>query len=488
MMGDFSSFFDEQSRRQKQTWFFLFLGLIWIILLGYLVAFVNVEFLRLLEVLNLTSQELTRVYVYAVIISVLLWAVITIVLNFYSFSIFPRLVGAHKAGDNALKKLSRCVEEMAIASGEPASRIRWYVMDSPELNAFACGRSVEKGSIVVTSGLLGVLDEEELKAVLAHELAHLKNGDAGFISNAVAFVLMVIGCGLAAYGLVTIILALILGTFVLIMKIFEDEAVGCVVGIISFCLLIYALIHLGIYILLMGIVLGLVALAIKVASSSISMMREYLADACAVQWTRNPVALASALQKISGKSRIDRISGLLISPLWLENPYVEDKSSLSGKAYRFLMQTHPSVESRLERLRAMAGSIAVTEARFLLEFRKTGWQRLKSWLIPLLLTFFTVFVGWVAIKSYLPLAGGQNKTVSQSQKAENKEQIQLGFVNQPVVNVRETPSLEARVIRKLTQYSAVKILGEKNDWYYVEWVEQGQAKRGWIAKRLITRK
>lgn len=489
-MSEISSFFDEQAVRRKQTWFFLLLGFIWTAFLGYLAVFVNIEFLNLIEVSDLRSIQATKYYFYGAAVSVLIWAVVTTLLMFYSPSIFPKLVGSKNADDRAKLRLKRCLEEMALASGQSFQKIKCYIMNSPALNAFACGRSIDKGSIVITKGLVETLNDEEMQAVIAHELAHLKNGDSMYVGNAIAFVWVVIGCGMAAYGLVTIALALICGIFVLIMKLFEDDAVGCVISLISFILFIYALIHLGLYILLMGTVLLIVSIAIKIASSSVSKAREYLADACAAQWTRNPVALASALQKISGNSRIDRFSGILISPLWLENPYVEDKDKigLTSRLYRFLLKTHPSIESRLDRLRAMAGSIVHTEARFLREFRISPWKRAINYVGIFLLTIMTILMAWLLIRAYFPLSVGIAKTSNVSQQKENQRGTLIGFINRPLVNVRESPGLDSRIINRLSQNTPVTILGEREEWYLVEWIEHGQVKRGWVANRLITLK
>lgn len=487
-MSEITSFFDEQIKRHRQTWFFLIIGFLWIMLLGYLVVFMNVEFLQMIDVIELTPLQITRHCFYGVAITVFIWLGITIILIFQSPYIFPKIVGAKRATDAVGQKLKKCIEDMSLASGEASSEIKWYVMDSPALNAFACGRSANKGSLVVTSSLIKTLNEEELRTVVAHELAHLKNGDANFLSEAIAFVWMVIGCGIAAYGLVTIAFALICGIFALIMKIFDDESVGCIVGFINFILFVYALIHLGIYILFMGTVLIIVSVAIKIASSSISKAREYLADACAVQWTRNPVALASALQKVSGSPQINQLSGLLISPLWLENPYDASKNNFIAKVYRFLFCTHPSIELRLERIRAMAGSIAYTDARYLLDIRPNNWQRVKNWLVFPFVTILTMFFVWMIISSYFVAPKSETQTVHQEKKENYKQEMSLGYINKPVVNVREGPSLNARIIKRLVQNTPLKILGKQDDWLYVEWNEPGQIRRGWVAGSLITMK
>ncbi|MGC8893124.1 MAG: M48 family metalloprotease [Candidatus Saccharicenans sp.] len=448
----------------------------------------NIEFLQMIEVLNLTPVQITRNCFYGVVITVFIWLGITIILNFHSTSLFPKIVGAKRATDEIGQKLKKCIEDMSLASGEAFSKIKWYIMDSSALNAFACGRSVEKGSIVVTSSLINTLNEEELRAVIAHELAHLKNGDANFLSQAISFVWMVIGCGMAAYGLVTIAFVLIVALFLLIMKIFEDESVGWIFSLIGFILFVYALIYLGIYVLYMGTVLIIVSLAIKVASSSISKAREYLADGYAVQWTRNPVALASALQKVSGGPQIGQLSGLLISPLWLENPYDESKNNFTARAYRFLLHTHPTIESRLERVRAMAGSISHTDARQLLNYRPSKWQQIKNWLASAFITILAVFLAYMIMSSYFVATKNEPRGAHLEKKENITQEIPSGFINEPVVNVREGSGLNSRIIKRLVQNTPVRILKEQGDWLYVEWNESGQIKRGWVASRLINTK
>jgi heat shock protein HtpX len=215
--------------------------------------------------------------------------------------------------------LFNVVEEMAIAAGLPMPKI--YIIDDSAPNAFATGRDPEHASIAVTSGLLNKLDRDELQGVIAHEMSHVGNFDIRYA--------MLVG--------------VLVGTTVLISDFFlrglwfgggrRREGGGQAQAIM----------------LIIGIVLAILApLFARLLQLSISRQREYLADASAVQLTRNPKGLADALQKISGDREVLEAANRATAHLYIVNPIKKFE-----KRSRGLFSTHPPIEERIKILRQM---------------------------------------------------------------------------------------------------------------------------------------
>src|SRR4051794_31243361 len=164
------------------------------------------------------------------------------------------------------RKLLNIVEEMAIASGVPVPQV--YVMDDePGINAFAAGHSVSDAAVSVTRGAMTMLTRDELQGVIAHEFSHLLNGDMRL--------------NLRLMGLIFGILCLTVIGRVLVQTRGKKNPLP---------LLGLALIIIG----WVGVLFG------RLIQAAVSRQREYLADAAAVQFTRNPLGLAGALKKIGG--------------------------------------------------------------------------------------------------------------------------------------------------------------------------------------------
>jgi heat shock protein HtpX len=227
--------------------------------------------------------------------------------------------------------LYNVVEEMAIAGGLPMPKV--YIIEDSAPNAFATGRDPEHASVVVTSGLLKKLNRDELQGVIAHEMSHVGNYDIRYA--------MLVG--------------VLVGTTVLISDFFlrglwfgggrgggRREGGG---GNIQLIMIIVA------------IVLAILApLFARLLQLSISRQREYLADATAVQLTRNPKGLADALQKISGDREVLEVANRATAHLYIVNPIKRFEKRSKG-----LFSTHPPIEERVKVLRAMeTGGLAET--------------------------------------------------------------------------------------------------------------------------------
>lgn len=249
----------------------------------------------------------------------LVFAVIT---NFSAYWFSDRIAmamsGAREVSPEEAPELHRIVEEVAMYARLPKPRV--YIIETPQPNAFATGRSPQHAAIAVTTGILNLLDRRELKAVLAHELGHVKNRDVLVSTIAATFA-----------GAITMLAnmaqwALFFGGFG------RDDEEGNNIGGLA----------VG---LLMIILAPIAALLIQMA---ISRAREYGADATGAQIVGDPLALASALAKIDrGVQLVPREVNPATAHLYIMNP-------LHG-GLAALFSTHPPTEERIRRLEQMAG-------------------------------------------------------------------------------------------------------------------------------------
>lgn len=215
------------------------------------------------------------------------------------------------------KHLVDVVEGLALAAGIPTPKA--YIIDSPEMNAFATGRDPQHASIAVTSALLANMNREELEGVLGHELSHVRNYDIRF-SMLVAVLV----------GLVAILSNLLMRSYWFGARGNSDrDRKG---GVMIF--------------ILIGFVLAILSpIFVRLVQAAISRKREYLADASSAQLTRYPLGLANALEKIkkmnTGKMEVSEA----VSHLFFTDP---TRSPLDG-----IYATHPPIAERIKILRAM---------------------------------------------------------------------------------------------------------------------------------------
>lgn len=258
---------------------------------------------------------------YGVLLGLVLYAILAATAWFNGSSIVLSIHGAREADPETDRRLLNVVDEMRIASGLPIPRV--YLMESDGMNAFAAGRNPGEAAVAVTRGLLARLTREELQGVIAHEMAHIKSRDT----------------------LYNICAAVLVGSIALLADMFlRGAAFGgrrqggrAGRGNAAF--------------LLLGVLFAILApIAAKVLQMSISRQREYHADAEAAEFTRNPLGLAAALEKISqgGSGVPGRNRGT--QHLFIVNPISRFTESSTA-----LLSTHPPTSLRIQRLRAMAG-------------------------------------------------------------------------------------------------------------------------------------
>ena len=246
-----------------------------------------------------------------------------IIASYYnSDKIITAISRAKPASKQKYKVLHNVVEEMSLASGLPKPKV--YIIHDTAINAFATGRDPEHSVICVTNGCLTRLNRAELTGVVAHEMSHIKNYDIRVMTMAAILV-----------GI-----AVLLSDFLLRMFLFGG--IGRSRGGKDTGMIMIAAIALG---LILAILTPVIAQLIKLA---ISRKREYLADASAVQLTRYPQGLASALEKIGNDKEPLEAANKATSHLYIANPLKGQKILMKG-----LFSTHPPIETRIARLKKM---------------------------------------------------------------------------------------------------------------------------------------
>jgi len=222
------------------------------------------------------------------------------------------------------RRLLNLVEEMALASGTPVPPV--YLLEEPAINAFAAGYSPQDAVIGITRGALQELDRDELQGVIAHEFSHIFNGDMRLNLRLITILHGILVIGLGGRLLMhSVTAARFRGSS-------RDGRVT--MGILTLGLVLLVIGSIGIF-------FG------KLIKAAVSRQREFLADASAVQFTRNPLGIASALNKIRQlpqHSTLQTGQSEQFSHLFFSNAI---SSSLSS-----LLATHPPLEERIQRLNA----------------------------------------------------------------------------------------------------------------------------------------
>ncbi|MFL5708907.1 MAG: M48 family metallopeptidase [Chloroflexota bacterium] len=232
--------------------------------------------------------------------------------------------GAQPVDASSAPQLMNVVQEMALAANVPMPAV--YVIDDTAPNAFATGRDPNHASIAITTGLLQKLDREELQGVIGHELSHVRNLDIRFS--------LVVGVMVGAIA--------ILADFFLRFTFWgggrrssnRDSGGG-----------------IAVVIMIVAIVLAILAPIIsRFIQLAVSRQREYLADASAVELTRNPYGLERALAKIGGDQEVLEVANRGTQHMYFTNPIKKFEARSSG-----LMSTHPPILDRINRLRQLTG-------------------------------------------------------------------------------------------------------------------------------------
>ncbi|QOZ47186.1 peptidase M48 Ste24p [Bradyrhizobium sp. CCBAU 53340] len=284
------------------------------------------------------AYYLTRAFhdlIVAAPVATIVTAAWIVIAYFFHQSMIDAVTGGHDVSRQEEPRLYNLLENLCISRGITMPKLK--IMDSPALNAFATGLNPRQYSVTVTTGLLNALNDQEIEAVLGHELTHIKNGDVQLM-------------------VVAVIIAGVVGFFgELFFRLFtnfswssgggswssgssssrsssssdnKNSGSGAVIVIIIAVVLI--------------VVAWLMSQVVKLA---LSRSREYLADAGSVELTKNPDAMISALRKIEGRGELPGATSAVME-LCVDNP---------REGFADLFATHPSVQSRVDALVKFAG-------------------------------------------------------------------------------------------------------------------------------------
>lgn len=228
---------------------------------------------------------------------------------FFSTQLAIMMTGAKKANRRDNRRLYNIVENLTITAGLPMPEV--YIIDDPAPNAFATGRDPDHAVVAATTGLIDIMDDKELTAVMAHELSHVKNYDIRV--SAIAFALV------------------------------------CVIGFLSdigFRMMRYSRNNdkenspVGLFMIILTAIFA--PLAASIAQMAVSREREYLADISAVEITRYPEGMISALKKLEEHSRPMTRQNAATEAMFINSPLRKQAVNL--------FSTHPPIEKRIERL------------------------------------------------------------------------------------------------------------------------------------------
>ncbi len=291
--------FEDIKKNKIKSWFIVFTFLIVISLIVYYIC---------------VALELGPI---SIVIAMIFSILTTWSSYYYSDKIVLSLNKARPATREENLKLVNILDSLVVSSGLPCTP-KLYIVEDNQPNAFATGRNPQNAVICVTTGLLDKLEYYELEGVLAHEMAHIKNYDirlSAIVSVMVGFVVMLSDWFTRI-------------TFWGGARKSNDNNKGNAILMI-----------IGLFFLILSPIFG------QLMQLAISRKREFLADATAIEFTRNPDGLISALIKISGDPEQLKVANNATANMYIVNPFRGKKKSSS------LWSTHPSTEDRIEALR-----------------------------------------------------------------------------------------------------------------------------------------
>ncbi len=301
------SFHDEISRNKAKSIILMSIIFITFLIIGYIISII-----------------LDPSYFFIIMIFSIIFSLSYILISYYnSDKIALASVNAQQASQIKHRLLYNVVEGISLASGLPMPKL--YVMNSPEINAFASGRDPKNSVICVTTGCLEKLNKQELEGVIAHEMSHIANYDIRFMTLTAILV-----------GMVSIIAEIFLRSL-WHSNISSDRKSG----------------RLQVILILIGIIFAILApIFTQLVSLTISRKREFTADATAVKFTRYSPGLLSALEKIKNEhlsqeeiKEIKHTHSKALTPLFISDPY--------KKKIQNLFSTHPDINERIDKLRRM---------------------------------------------------------------------------------------------------------------------------------------
>ena len=288
---------------KRKTWILLIVFFLLLALVGYAVGF-----------LFMNSG------IWGVTVAMIIGFIYALTMIFQSTEIVMSMNGAREVDRNEEPVLYHVVEDMAMVAQIPMPRV--YVIDDPGLNAFATGSNPQNAAVAATSGLLEIMNREELEAVIGHEVSHIRNLDIRISTIAVALA--------SAITLLSSMAGRMMWWGGASRRSNDRDSGG-----LEIILMILSL---------LAIVLA--PLAATLVQLAISRQREFLADASSVELTRNPQGMINALLKLENSQPMSHHVDDASSALYINDP---QKRGFLKK----LFYTHPPISERIERLKNM---------------------------------------------------------------------------------------------------------------------------------------
>lgn len=294
-----ATMYTHQGANIRKTWYLMIGFFMMVIAISYILAFV------------LDNPAILY-------IGVVLALVMNVGSYWFSDKLVLRMTNARQVTKAEAPMLYTTVENLSITAGLPMPKV--YLVEDAAPNAFATGRNPEHAVVAATTGLLNILDKNELEGVIAHELSHIGNRD-----------MLVMTVAVVLAGFVAIVADMFSRALMFDGGRENRNPVFLIIGIV-------------------GIILA--PIAAQLMQMAISRRREYLADASGALLTRYPEGLASALEKISGAARPMKSASHATAHLFISDPFAGGKPSLWQRVGG-LFHTHPPAAERIARLRAM---------------------------------------------------------------------------------------------------------------------------------------
>lgn len=297
--------YDQIASNKRRTWILLLVFFLLLALVGYAVGYLFM-----------------RSGLGGLVIALIIGFIYALSMIFQSIEIVMSMNGACEVNEQTAPTLYHVVEDMAMVAQIPMPRV--FIIDDASLNAFATGSNPQNAAVAATSGLLAVMNREELEAVIGHEVSHIRNYDIRISTIAVALA--------SAITLLSSMAGRMMWWGGAVRGRRSDDRDNGGLEIIMLVISLLAIV--------------LAPLAATLVQLAISRQREFLADASSVELTRNPQGMINALRKLDNSKPMSRHVDDASSALYINDP--QKRGGLQKLFY-----THPPISERIERLKHM---------------------------------------------------------------------------------------------------------------------------------------
>lgn len=297
--------FDQITSNKRKTWILLLVFFLLLALVGYAVGYLFM-----------------RSGLVGMIIALIIGLIYALTMIFQSTEIVMSMNGAREVDEQTAPDLYHVVEDMAMVAQIPMPRV--FIIEDSSLNAFATGSNPQNAAVAATSGLLAIMNREELEAVMGHEVSHIRNYDIRISTIAVALA--------SAITLLSSMAGRMMWWGGAGRRRSDNDRDGNGLEIIMLVISLLAIV--------------LAPLAATLVQLAISRQREFLADASSVELTRNPQGMINALRKLENSDPMHHHVDDASSALYINDPK-------KGGGLQKLFYTHPPISERIERLKHM---------------------------------------------------------------------------------------------------------------------------------------